>query len=561
MSANTKIKKRSILIPPIHLNIQTSCTVVKTDDQKQNFSNIYDGNFLTLINELCSTIQIYHNTTKLIFSKTKLIFDEDNNKQNEIFLPLRTNFNKLEKNFIKFYSEAKTLFKKMKSYRNKKLKNLNEYTSFNDPYKFTVNKINLQNKNKNISIRTNSPQPSVEKYNLNTENNIDDNKFQTITNIDRNYLKTEGDELSTDIIQRKVSDDMKIEDIDNNSIKNKDNSIIAWLDDILNEIKNIQNNLNNNYENNYSNDLFDQKKMLLLNLYKSYIDENKLLKDKFSKYKSDEQIKKKFLENQIISLTNKIKENEDRKKNIININNEITSLKNIISEYEKKIKELNTENKNLKTGNSIEILAKNNEILQISENLREFAKKCDITESEKNSLSKKISELFNKNNLLLNTISQLNIEKNNCLDKISDLQKTNDIKSQENIKLKEKIEILDFQYKNVLEELSQIKKDKKFFSQNLEEKDKKIIECRDNYNEYKSLKREIKTLNYEIQIKNDEISIIKKKLMDKEESIKLYKKKYQTELKKNASFENLILYLKENQEIGTITEYESRRKN
>ena len=284
MSANTKIKKRSILMPPIHLNIQTSCKVVKTDDQKQNFSNIYDGNFLTLINELCSTIQIYHNTTKLIFSKTKLIFDEDNNKQNEIFLPLRTNFNKFEKNFIKFYSEAKTLFKKMKSYRNKKLKNLNEYTSFNDPYKFTVNKINLQNKNKNISIRTNSPQPSVEKYNLNTENNIDDNKFQTITNIDRNYLKTEGDELSTDIIQRKVSDDMKIEDIDNNSIKNKDNSIIAWLDDILNEIKNIQNNLNNNYENNYSNDLFDQKKMLLLNLYKSYIDENKLLKDKFSKY-------------------------------------------------------------------------------------------------------------------------------------------------------------------------------------------------------------------------------------------------------------------------------------
>ena len=95
----------------------------------------------------------------------------------------------------------------------------------------------------------------------------------------------------------------------------------------------------------------------------------------------------------------------------------------------------------------------------------------------------------------------------------------------------------------------------------MEEKDKKIIKCRDNYNEYKSLKREIITLNYEIQIKNDEISIIKKKLMDKEESIKLYKKKYQTILKKNASFENQILDLKENQEIGTITEYESRRKN
>ena len=561
MSVNAKVKKQTNLINPLHLNIQTSCTVVKTNEQKQIFSNIYDGNFLTLINELSSTIQIYHNNTKIILNKIKLFFNEENNKQNEIFIPLHKNFNEIEQNFIKFYSEAKTLFKKMKSYRSKKMNNLNKRPSFNDPYKSITNKINSQNKNKNTPNKTKSPQPLAEKYTLNTENNINnDNNFQTITNINGIYFKTEEDELSSDRIQRKTSDDIQIENTNNSSINTKDNNIIECLDDILNEIKNMQNNFNNNYVNNCSNDLFGQKKLSLLNLYKNYIDENKVLKDKFIKYKSDEQIRKKFLENQIISLTEKIKENENKKKNVSQINNEIASLKNIIAEYEKKINELNAENKNLKTENSIEIIAKNNEILEISENLREFAKKCDVTETEKNSLSKEMSELSNKNNLLLNKISQLNLDINNSLDKISDLQKTNDTKSQENITLKEKIEELESKYKNILEELTQTKKNNELMSQDLEEKNKIINEHKDNDTEYKTLKKEIKTLNNEIKIKKDEISIIKKKLMDKDESIKTYKKKYEAELKKNTSLENQILDLKENLEQGTNTEYESRRK-
>lgn len=105
-------------------------------------SIMYDDNFVLMINELSSSIKKFHKEIKQNFIEIKQTFQghseetEDNSNNSDLNIESNINninlnnliisFNNIQKSFYDFYAKAKIIFKKMKNYRNEKLKNINE---------------------------------------------------------------------------------------------------------------------------------------------------------------------------------------------------------------------------------------------------------------------------------------------------------------------------------------------------------------------------------------------------------------------------------------------------
>ena len=127
--SNTPIQNPSPLKSNNQINNEQS--IVNQNDKIQMFNKIYDSTFLIMINELSISIQNFH---KSYINQSNIIKSIFNEIENEKILKIKNEISQMDLLSSKFYSDAKIIFKKMKLYRNNKIKNINQ-TSLNTKHK------------------------------------------------------------------------------------------------------------------------------------------------------------------------------------------------------------------------------------------------------------------------------------------------------------------------------------------------------------------------------------------------------------------------------------------
>ena len=155
-------------------------------------SIMYDDNFVLMINELSSSIKKFHKEMNQNFLEINQIIqthieveenpnninmNKENNSNNLRISNFINNFNNIQKSFCDFYAKAKIIFKKMKNYRNEKLKHINESTNEIQNNKFlklcfSKNDINSKDDKDKLDINKN-----YQSINLNEDNVLTKNKI------------------------------------------------------------------------------------------------------------------------------------------------------------------------------------------------------------------------------------------------------------------------------------------------------------------------------------------------------------------------------------------------
>ena len=500
------LTKENTLSFTLNQDIKTNNNLQNNYTQKefsQIFNKIYDSNFLVIINELSSQIQSFYKSSNTQFNIIKSFFSNNEDKQ---LSEIQKSFNTIEILISQFYSIAKVLFKKMKIYRNEKMKSIYPLSStrvhkrsqtilFDKeknkiPLLLNLDNIKDNNNSKNNLISTNGgcdSERSQKNKNIINIDNISDSNVNINYNNSNNYsqsLNTTIDKESNIILieDKNQYSNLLIEYSDNlfKDIKSLEDTILSKeivnkddddkIINIINSIKKIGNSIKDNISiYNLSNDNHDKKIVNdLSNKINLLSEENITIKKQFEKYKNEEKIKRKFFENQILNLSNKISDYEKNKKNA---ENKLKEMNNKLEE------ELNTKNK---------------EILSLQKIINDYKDKTK-----------------DKNDLI--------IEKNP-----KGSERTNDDIH--------KIKKLNDKYNNVVAELEKENK----------EINDLLIQCE---NEKKS-----------------SIDMINKELENKNELIQEYKNKYENEIKKNNILESKLKDINNiNEDDGNMTEYETKK--
>lgn len=384
----------------------------------QLFNNLYDSNFLIIINEVSSQIQSFYKSSTIQFSIIKSLLSQNENKDIPKISNIKNTFNNIELLFMQFYSTAKVLFKKMKIYRSEKIKNIRHYSlnnhkkptiTFNKDNKKICPLLNFENikDNNNLnniisgwdSARTqNNKKINLDNSNdsnINSNNNSNNFTQSCNTTIDKesNILLMEEKNQNSNPLNEHINDfNLEIKGLEeiilslkyNN--KEDENKII----DKINSIKKMNNSLKNNLSSFNVHENLDKKIIInnLANKINLLVEENNKIKKQFDKYKSEEKIKRKFFENQIFSLTNKNNEYEKNKKNKDNNFIELKNKYNDISNLYIEIKNINS--------NLNEELKKKNQKINELQNIIE----------EKNLINEYLVKLIKEHNLENNFLKE-----------------------------------------------------------------------------------------------------------------------------------------------------------
>ena len=135
------IKKENIHSFSIINEIKNNNNQKNISNQKelsQMFNNLYDSNFLIIINELSSQIHSFYKSSIIHFNLINSFLLQNENKELPKISNIQNSFNSIESLFKQFYSTAKILFKKMKIYRSEKIKNIRHYSLNNENKKQTI---------------------------------------------------------------------------------------------------------------------------------------------------------------------------------------------------------------------------------------------------------------------------------------------------------------------------------------------------------------------------------------------------------------------------------------
>ena len=429
------------------------------------FNTLYDSNFLILINELSTQIQSLYKSSNNNFSLIKAFFENENNEnKQQHFTDIQNNFNNLESLMSQFYSSAKVLFKKMKFYRNEKMKSFDlipvsrihkrSNTNLNDKNgknKTTVPLLNFENikntaninkVNSNSGWESERSQKNQKQFRLDTINDLNTNNLNNSNNTNINFNNSSNSnnfsqscnttvdkESNIFLIEEKnqcSNSNLSFEYYENLSkeIQTLEEAILPYEEnnskiiDIINNIKKIVNsmkiNLSNNnlsHENQDKNNNTD-----VTNKINTLNEENNNIKKQFEKYKSEEKTKRKFLENQIINLSNKISEYEKAKKKadkkLKEMNNKYeeeismkySELKEEIKTKEEKIKILEEKIKE----NEEYISNKDKDIVSLQKNIKAPDIKPSMNNENENNEIIKLKELNDKYNSIIKNLQKEN---------------------------------------------------------------------------------------------------------------------------------------------------------
>ena len=600
-----------------------SSNIINTDQNDRNksftqveitqlFNKVYDNNFLMIINELSTSIQSFHKSFVNQSNVIKSLFQQMENNQADSLLKIKNEYNQTEILCSNFYSDAKILFKRMKLYRNSKIKGINQ-SSINIRHKKSVS-INLNTERSGILEKTNkifgsnegikykifkndikaNSNESNQKENINNasisnfeidnfgnsiknQNDITDkeqNKFSNILNEFFNNLFREIKFFEeNNNIQSFTTDNDHNNKVDIDKTININKILSEKKSQIISSINNIKEQLSLNIKVDK-----DGKSIIedLSNKIKILKEENIKIQAKFDKYKSDEKIKKKFLENQIMNLSNRDSENE---KNMKNKEKEFNEKK---SKYENEISELKSD--------IIKANEKVNEYIKANQELEVILGK--MKEEKKNDINK----MNNDNEVLINDIKikekeieQIKVEVNELKLKNSELNDINSNNNKELLSLKNKINDYEYELNKNKKEITEQKNKYKLVKDEMSEIDslnnkykETIVQLEKENNEINSLLIQSKTeaqteknkLNKkieELQTENDllnsdldknekDIKILNKKIRDKEKNILELENKFEKEVKKASKLEKKIQEMEAKEEEGNMTEYESKKR-
>ena len=600
-----------------------SSNIINTDQNDRNkrftqveitqlFNKVYDNNFLMIINELSTSIQSFHKSFVSQSNIIKSIFQQLENNQIDSLPKIKNEYNQIEILCSNFYSDAKILFKRMKLYRNSKIKGINQ-SSINIKHKKSVSinldieRIGNHEKNSKISgsndgikykiykndIKANSNE-SIQKENINNVNisNFEFDNFHSsiksqndMTDKEQNKFRNILNEFFNNLFKEIKSfegynnSNSIITDNDHNNRTNIDkpiniNELLSEKkNQIISSFKSIKENLllNIKVDNNGTNLLED-----LSNKIKILKDENTKIQEQFDKYKSNEKIKKKFLENQIMNLSNRDCENE---KNMKNKEKEFNEKKN---KYENEITELKSDiikanekiNEYIKANQELEVILgkikeeKNEEINKMNNNYQLLMNEQKIKEKEIEQIKNEVNELKLKN-------SELNdINGNNNKEIASLKKKINEYEHEVNRNKKEITEQKN-KYKLFKDEMSEIDSLNNKYKETIDQLEKEnneinnlLIQSKtETQTDKNKLNKKIEELQTEIDLlKNDleqkekDIKILNKKIRDKEKNIQKLENKYEKEVKKNNKLEKKIQEMEAKEEEGNMTEYESQKR-
>ena len=488
--------------------INNNNNILAKNEISQLFNKVYDSNFLSMINELSISIQNFHKSYVNQSNILKSLFKENLEKINDNLDKIKYSFNEIDSLSSKFYSDAKLIFKKMKIYRSNIIKNNNQSelkTKHKKSVSINYNIDNINNKLSNIK----------EDIKIKKSNNMDIDDYNTNNNV-------KGSNSINKIFQKKKINNICLSNNDSNnssksnviinglnknlreelSNKNKDDLIlIEFYDKFVQNLLSCEELINCNDGNNKIlslKELLNGKKNDLIKCIKNLIniskentssfkenlsnkinvleEENNKIKIEFENYKSEEKIRKKFLENQILSLSkkdidntkflkSKEKELNENKKhyeeNIKKYEENISNLKSNINTLNNKINENLNMNEKLKKQNQEIIEEKNKEINKINEKYEKIInekdqyhknelnnicknKDNDILQikNEINELNKKTMNLKEENEKLINSLNQKEI-------KIKELSSIN----QEVIKISDIKENIIEENKNIINEI------------------------------------------------------------------------------------------------------------
>ena len=573
---NTPQKKTSTIMLNDKTNNELSNIILK--DTIQTFNKIYDSNFLIMINELAISIQNYHKNYVNHSNLIKAIFNEiENENENEKIIKIKNEISQIDSLSSKFYSDAKISFKKMKFYRNNIIKNINQQT------------LNIKHKKSsslNIKLGVNNTLSNLDtkmKYNNDIIINKDEYKLT-----DKLIEEKKKETISTEFLD-KIFEEIKEYGKLNDGQKSI--QINYYFDEFLKEQKNklinFVNNKNKNeneiiYRPSTSRGLFidDQiKKKIedLTNNINELENENNKIKNEFQKYKSDEKIKRKFLETQILNISSKEKEyiknlktkekefndkkNEYEEK-ISQLKSEIVNLNNNINDYinenqeikinskkilEEKIEEMNKMNDNhAKILKEKELIYKNecrnkeNKIEQIKKELDELIineqklkKENEKVLNDLNEKEMKIKELSTindeKSDIIKtkeNAICQITKELNDLKIKNSELNRMNSSNNKKILSFEKKVNEYEKEIKNNKEELDDMKLQNNSVNQKYEEINKNFNSLQSEMSKIKQLNEKYNEAIIELEKENKEINnlLIKDKTEMNDEKNKLNKK-------------------------------------
>ena len=499
----------------------TSLTPMNTKNRKQipteRYDQIYDEQFVSLINSLNESIKEYYKVSKnnIIEANSILNTYEQHSQtiQNWMQEIINTqSYDKIEEFFVQV-SKVLEVITQMKVNTNSNLTNLNLF--FDDAKILFINmrkkrkeKINSNMKNTQISNTSNDSYPSSNqeknihnfpKMNMNLYRNTEENNNQLFNNITKMYSRI-----------------LKLLDAFNHF-----NYIISNINvDESNKFNTQQNSIKRELEN-----LFNYlKKNLLIN---SFVPKNK---------SSINIVERKNLRSKSIGDSNEVeklkKMNEANRKKLIELNKQISAYKNKILELDMINNSLNMKLKNpdqkmmINTNPDFNNLLKqkDNQIMNLQKQLNVFQNNEKLINNQMNNLNEQLSEKINQyeakiadfNEKIKNNKKAIIFLQNKLKTKENEIEKLKvSIKNPVNYDMKKKFEILNMELKEkeskinaMNEELIKCQNEEKINQKRIEDMNNNIF----NYEKIIKQKDELINNNYKdnnevfrIKLENDKL--------------------------------------------------------
>ena len=547
----------------------TSLTPMNSKNRKQipteRYDQIYDEQFVSLINSLNESIKEYYKVSKnnIIEANSILNTYEQHSQtiQNWMQEIINTqSYDKIEEFFVQV-SKVLEVITQMKVNTNSNLTNLNLF--FDDAKILFINmrkkrkeKINSNMKNTQISNTSNDSYPSSNqeknihnfpKMNMNLYRNTEENNNQLFNNITKMYSR------------------------------------ILKLLDAFNHFNYIISNINVD-ESNKFNTQQNSIKRELENLF-NYLKKNPLINSFVPKNKSSINIvERKNLRSKSIGDSNEVeklkKMNEANRKKLIELNKQISAYKNKILELDMINNSLNMKLKNpdqkmmINTNPDFNNLLKqkDNQIMNLQKQLNVFQNNEKLINNQMNNLNEQLSEKINQyeakiadfNEKIKNNKKAIIFLQNKLKTKENEIEKLKvSIKNPVNYDMKKKFEILNMELKEkeskinaMNEELIKCQNEEKINQKRIEDMNNNIF----NYEKIIKQKDELINNNYKDNNEVFRIKLENDKLKKQIEELKnINKNNYLSQNQKNRNVNMNSAEIQElKQNLATINESKTK---
>ena len=532
-----QIKQNNNLISRTPKNNQ-----IKPQFTSEKYNQIYDEEFVSLINSLNESIKEYYKVSKNNISQANsilILYDQQAqaiinlmnlivstssyDKLNELFeqIPkilevikqMKINTNSNNNNLTSFFDDAKILFKSMKFKRKEKLNELNNnnnnmnyhYQTSSDSYNNSFNQEKMFVSNlKNISNNSNNNLP-VNNSSFNNINAIYSRIMILLNSFsDFNYMIS------------------KINFEESNKFNNLQNNVKKELENFFNFLKKyFINNTKSLQQNKSYNDINENKSN-----QRSKSTKNKNENQEIEKLKKiNVMSRKKLIElnNQLKLYKNKIVELEMKNKNLLA---KLKNNDNAMMNFENKINN-NMINNNQDFNNALN--QKDQQILNLQKQLRVFKKNEDSLNVQINNLNNQFSEKLGEYEYKITNMSEIITKQKNFITKLQNELNTKNIEKenfnllmdgQPQFDLNKNIEILKREIKEKDNKIKAINEELINYQRKEKANQKQIAEMNNNIFNYENIikkKDELINSNYKdndflkIKLENENL---KKQIID-----------------------------------------------